>query len=92
MKDITTTFVVYPTRIANVVHYLTHGRTISPIKVNPDEFDRLVQWIQQSLSKESKQPSRGFKNTSNLGAIDTAFYEEQASVLQKNIKQGWRAK
>ena len=53
MQDITTTFVVYPTRIANVVHYLTHGKTMNPILTNPDEFDRLQQWIQKTLSKKS---------------------------------------
>lgn len=54
MLPITSSFVVYPTRIANVVHYLTHGKTINPILINPEEFDRLQQWIQKSLSKKSE--------------------------------------
>ena len=53
MLPVTPSFVVYPTRIANVVHYLSHGKTMSPILTNPDEFDRLKQWIQKSLSKKS---------------------------------------
>lgn len=54
MLPITSSFVVYPTRIANVVHYLIHGKTINPILINPDEFDRLQQWIQKFLSKKSE--------------------------------------
>lgn len=54
MLPITSSFVVYPTRIANVVHYLTYGKTINPILINPGEFDRLQQWIQKSLSKKSE--------------------------------------
>lgn len=54
MLPITPSFVVYPTRIANVVHYLTHGKTINPILINPKEFDRFQQWIQKSLSKKSE--------------------------------------
>lgn len=54
MLPIIPSFVVYPTRIANVVHYLTHGKTINPILINLDEFDRLQQWIQKSLSKKSE--------------------------------------
>lgn len=53
MQDITPTFVVHPTRIANMVHYLTHGKTINPILVNSNEFDRLEQWIQKTLIKKS---------------------------------------
>ena len=42
MLPITPDFVVYPTRIANVVHYLIHGRTLNPVILNEDKFQQLL--------------------------------------------------
>ena len=46
MENITATFVVYPTRIANFVHYLTHGKTINPVKVNEDKFQEFLKYLE----------------------------------------------
>lgn len=56
MQDITATFVVYPTRIANVVHYLTHGRTLNPVLVNEDKFQQFLNYLEtkERASKWSK--------------------------------------
>ena len=46
MENITATFVVYPTRIANAVSYLTHGKTINPVRVNEDKFQEFLKYLE----------------------------------------------
>lgn len=55
MENITATFVVYPTRVANMVHYLTHGKTINPVRVNEDKLQEFL----KCLEKKSKKPLIG---------------------------------
>lgn len=88
MLPITPSFVVYPTRIANVVHYLSHGKTMNPVIVNQDKFKQYLEYL------ETKKIAghTWVKKTSNVGRTDAAFYREQATVIQKNTKQVWGAK
>lgn len=44
-------FVIMPTRIANVVHYLSHGRTIPQIILNQEAFERAVATLQIEADK-----------------------------------------
>lgn len=44
-------FVVMPTRIANMVHYLTHGRLIPQIILNQEAFERAVAILQIEAHK-----------------------------------------
>lgn len=44
-------FVVSPTRIANVVHYLTHGRLIPQVILNQEAFERAVATLQIEAHK-----------------------------------------
>ena len=44
-------FVVMPTRIANVVHYLTHGRLIPQVILNQEAFERAVATLQIEAHK-----------------------------------------
>lgn len=44
-------FVVNPTRIANVVHYLTHGRLIPQVILNQEAFERAVATLQIEAHK-----------------------------------------
>ena len=47
MENITATFVVYPTRVANMVHYLTHGKTINPVRVNEDKLQEFLKYLEK---------------------------------------------
>ncbi len=47
--------VVYPTRIANFVHYLTHGRTLNPISTNEAAFDNLLAKLKKQAGKQPKR-------------------------------------
>ena len=44
-------FVVMPTRIANMVHYLTHGRTLPNIIPDKEAFERAVATLQIEAHK-----------------------------------------
>lgn len=44
-------FVVMPTRIANVVHYLTYGRLIPQVVLNQEAFERAVATLQIEAHK-----------------------------------------
>lgn len=44
-------FVIMPNRVANVVHYLTHGRTIPQIITNKEAFERAVANLQIEADK-----------------------------------------
>ena len=46
MLPVTPSFVVYPTRIANVVHYLSHGKTMNPVIVNQDKFKQYLEYLE----------------------------------------------
>ena len=45
-------FVIQPTRIANVVHYLTHGRTLNPIITNEPAFDNLLAKLKKQAGQQ----------------------------------------
>jgi len=47
VENITATFVVYPTRVANMVHYLTHGKTINPVRVNEDKLQEFLKCLEK---------------------------------------------
>jgi len=47
--------VIQPTRIANVVHYLTHGRTLNPIITNEPAFDNLLAKLKKQAGKQPKR-------------------------------------
>jgi hypothetical protein len=47
--------VIQPTRIANVVHYLTHGRTLNPIITNELAFDNLLAKLKKQAGKQPKR-------------------------------------
>ena len=50
--------VAYPTRVANVVNYLTHGRTLNPILTDETAFYDLL----AKLKKQANQkPNWTFK-------------------------------
>lgn len=44
--------VVYPTRIANMVHYLTHGRTLNPILTDEAAFNDLWATLRKSVGQK----------------------------------------
>lgn len=44
--------VIQPTRIANVVHYLTHGRTINQIILNQDVLDALLAKLKKQAGQQ----------------------------------------
>lgn len=46
MENITPTFVTYPTRVANMVHYLTYGKTLNPVRVNEDKFQEFLKYLE----------------------------------------------
>lgn len=47
MLPMTPDFVVHPTRIANVVHYLIHGEVIKPVVVtNEDKFQQFLNYLE----------------------------------------------
>ncbi len=46
--------VIQPTRIANVVHYLTHGLTLNPIITNEPAFDNLLAKLKKQAGKQPK--------------------------------------
>lgn len=48
-------FVVYPTRTANVVHYLTHGRTLNPILTDAPTFDNLLAKLKKQAGQQPKK-------------------------------------
>lgn len=51
-------FVIQPNRIANVVHYLTHGRTLNPIITDEAAFyDLLAKLKKQAGQKPSWKPT-----------------------------------
>ncbi len=46
--------VIQPTRIANVVHYLTHGLTLNPIITNEPAFDNLLAKLKKQAGQQPK--------------------------------------
>lgn len=52
MENITPTFVTYPTRVANMVHYLTYGKTLNPVVINLDKLEGLLKYL-------ATQPNKG---------------------------------
>lgn len=45
-------FVIQPNRIANVVHYLTHGRTLNTIILNQDVLDALLAKLKEQAGQQ----------------------------------------
>ena len=48
-------FLAMPTRIANVVHYLSHGRTLPQIILNQEAFERAVANLQIEAHKAERR-------------------------------------